>query len=190
MANLRGFDDVEGHDQRILDNLRDTLASGDTLWVLGDCSSGWGPQEERALKLLDATFTELRTQRGIDFSAHLISGNHDSCHPMYTDSATAQRDFLRIFDSVQPFQYYEFAGEPAWLCHFPRPGFDHEGMDSRHDELRLSVDRLIHGHLHSATPITGHGQVDVGLDAWNMAPVSERDVHEALLASFDEFPTD
>ena len=120
-----------------------------------------GAQEKRALNLLDATFTELRTQRGIDFSAHLIAGNHDSCHPLYTDSASAQREFLMVFDSVQPFQYFEFAGEPAWLCHFPRPGFDHEGMDSRHDELRLTVERLVHGHLHSATAITGRGQVDV-----------------------------
>lgn len=188
VANLRGFDDVEEHDQRILNNLRATLSDGDTLWVLGDCSSGWGPQEERALSLLDATFTDLRSQLNVEFTAHLISGNHDSCHPLHTDSASAQREFLRVFDSVQPFQYFEFAGEPAWLCHFPRPGFDHEGMDSRHDELRLTVERLVHGHLHSATAITGRGQVDVGLDAWNMAPVSEETVAATLLASFEEFP--
>ncbi|KGM19083.1 metallophosphoesterase [Corynebacterium auriscanis] len=190
VANLRGYDNVGEHDQRILDNLRATLGAGDTLWVLGDCSSGWGPQEERALRLLEDTFHYIRTHLGVDFTAHLISGNHDSCHPMYTDSAAAQRDFLRVFDSVQPFQYYEFGGEPAWLCHFPRPGFDHEGMDSRHDELRLRVDRLIHGHLHSPVPITGRGQVDVGLDAWGMKPVSEDRVHTALLRSFEEFPMD
>lgn len=188
VANLRGFADVQDHDQRILHNLKTTINPGDTLWVLGDCSSGWGPQEERALRLLGEAFAEVRSKQNADFAAHLISGNHDSCHPMYTDSADAQKKFLRVFDSVQPFQYYEFDGQPAWLCHFPRPGFDHEGMDSRHDELRLNVGQLIHGHLHSNSPITGRGQVDVGVDAWGLRPVNEEDLRSALLRSFDKFP--
>lgn len=59
VAELRGYDrgdaDVERHDAAILGNLTAALSPGDTLWVLGDISSGWGPQEERALSLLHDT---------------------------------------------------------------------------------------------------------------------------------------
>ena len=63
VAELRGYgsgeNDVDRHDATILNNLTDALNPGDTLWVLGDISSGWGPQEERALDLLAETFNGL-----------------------------------------------------------------------------------------------------------------------------------
>ena len=164
VAELRGYDrgdaDVERHDAAILGNLTAALSPGDTLWVLGDISSGWGPQEERALSLLHDTLLDL------DVTAHLIAGNHDTCHPLHANSATRQRRFLEVFDSVQPYQCIvpwdpdgdgvadnedlakKADSEVAWLCHFPRPGQDHEGMESRYDNLRLDVPFVIHGHLH------------------------------------------
>ena len=88
VAELRGYGnsgeidaDVERHDETILNNLTSALAPGDTLWVLGDISSGWGPQEERALDLLAQAFS------GLDVTVHLIAGNHDSCHPLHANSA-------------------------------------------------------------------------------------------------------
>lgn len=181
VAGLRGFEDVEAHDRLILNNLTSALTAnlqhGDTLWLMGDISSGWGPQERRALELLDTTLAPLRDQ---GLSAHLIAGNHDSCHPLFTDSAAAQSRFLKVFDSVQPFQYKQWNDQDVWLCHFPRPGFDHEAMHSRHDPLRLDVPHLLHGHLHSATPVTAPGQVDIGVDAWDLAPVEESQVMELV----------
>lgn len=199
VAELRGYGtsgeidaDVERHDATILNNLTSALAPGDTLWVLGDISSGWGPQEERALDLLAQAIS------GLDVTVHLISGNHDSCHPLHANSADRQRRFLEVFDSVQPYQCVvpwdpdgdgvadnedlvrKADTEVAWLCHFPRPGQDHEGMESRYDSLRLDVPYVIHGHLHSAAPITGPGQVDVGVDAWGLRPAPYEEVMDLL----------
>ena len=54
---------------------------------------------------------------------------------------------------------------------------------SRHDELRLDVPWMLHGHLHSPTPITGAGQVDVGVDPWGLKPVVKEELMETLMAS-------
>ena len=182
VAELRGFADVERHDRVILDNLMSCLRPGDTLWFLGDISSGWGPQEERALSLFDATLRPLRDHPDKPLALHMISGNHDTSHPLHKDAYLRQPRFLEVFDSVQAAQSAQWREQEVWFSHFPRPGYDHEGMDSRHDELRLDVPFLVHGHLHSAQPVTGQGQVDVGVDAWDLAPVKQSKVEELLFS--------
>lgn len=182
VAELRGFDDVEEHDRVILNNLRDSVRPGDTLWVLGDISSGWRPQEERALELLDDLLTPLR-QASEPLHVHLISGNHDSCHSLHEKAYERQARFLEVFDSVQDQQVMRWQEQNVWLSHFPRPGFEHEGMASRFDELRLTVPYLVHGHLHSSTPVTAPGQVDVGVEAWGLSPVSQHIVEQTLFES-------
>ncbi|MBC2681122.1 phosphoprotein phosphatase [Corynebacterium sp. 4HC-13] len=183
VAKLRGFDDVEEHDRTLLGNMLDVLEEGDTLWFLGDLSSGWGPQEERALDLFDATLEPLRNDVEDPVVVHLISGNHDTCHPLHEEAPERQRRFLEVFDTVQTQQIMFLQGEEVWLSHFPRPGQDHEGMSSRHDDMRLNVPLLVHGHLHSETPVTGPGQIDVGVDAWHLAPVRQETLEEVLFSS-------
>ena len=39
---------------------------------------------------------------------------------------------------------------------------------------------MIHGRLHSRVPVTGPGQVDVGVEAWNLRPAPYEDVMELL----------
>lgn len=182
VSELRGFGGVDEHDELILSNLVLAVQPGDTLWVLGDISSGWGPQEERALDLLADALEPLR--KGSDpLEVHLIAGNHDSCHPLHEDSHVRQRRFLEVFDSVQSMQIMQWQGQDVWLSHFPRPGYEHEGMESRFDELRLTVPYLVHGHLHSTGPVTAPGQVDVGVDAWDLAPVPQSTVEQTLFSS-------
>lgn len=179
VSGVRGFGEHEAgvarHDEALLGNLRDTLGEGDTLWVLGDISSGWEPQEEAALDKLQEAL------RGEDMPRvylHLVSGNHDSTHPLHTHSYLRQRRFLEVFDSVQSMQHFHWEGHSVWLNHFPRPGHDHIPGGSRHDDLRLDMPLLLHGHLHSAAPVTGRGQVDVGVDPWGFKPVAEQKVME------------
>lgn len=184
VSGVRGFGEHEAgvarHDEALLGNLRDTLGEGDTLWVLGDISSGWEPQEEAALDKLQEAL------RGEDMPRvylHLVSGNHDSTHPLHTHSYLRQRRFLEVFDSVQSMQHFHWEGHSVWLNHFPRPGHDHIPGGSRHDDLRLDMPLLLHGHLHSAAPVTGRGQVDVGVDPWGFKPVAEQKVMEVLMSS-------
>ncbi|MGO1949749.1 MAG: metallophosphoesterase family protein [Mycobacteriaceae bacterium] len=177
VAGLRGFVDTGEHDRVILDNLAGALRPGDVVWVLGDISCGPRDDEDRAIALL----AELFTRAGV--TAHLISGNHDSSHPLHRRSHARQRDYLQAFTSVQPFQRMTWQKRELWLCHFPRPGLDHDDMSSRHDNVRLDVPLLVHGHLHSDSPVTGPGMVDVGVDAWDLHPVSQTQVQQTLFGS-------
>ena len=180
LADLRGFSTTGEHDEMILGNLAEAVRPGDVLWMLGDLSSGRSEAEERALTLIDDTLP------GIE--KHLVPGNHDSCHPLFRSAFRRQRRFLEVFDSVQAYQKMRWDGEDVYLCHFPRPGQDHVGMPSRYDDLRLTVPYLIHGHLHSTFPVTGRGQVDVGVEAWDLKPVPLEILRETLWGSLSRYP--
>lgn len=180
LADIRGFDSTDEHDETVLGHLDDAVRPGDTLWILGDLSSGRSEAEERALNLIG------RQLAGIE--KHLVAGNHDSCHPLFRSAFRRQRRFLEVFDSVQAFQKLRWEGEDVYMCHFPRPGQDHVGMPSRYDDLRLRVPLLIHGHLHSQFPMTARGQVDVGVEAWDLKPVPLEIVRQTLWDSFSRYP--
>ena len=136
VAELRGFDDVEEHDRVILNNLRDSVRPGDTLWVLGDISSGWRPQEERALELLDDLLTPLR-QASEPLHVHLISGNHDSCHSLHEKAYERQARFLEVFDSVQD----QHRVETQQLGHqHGAERHDHELGDDTHQDGEWTAD--------------------------------------------------
>ncbi|HZK31473.1 MAG TPA: metallophosphoesterase [Corynebacterium sp.] len=170
VAGRRGFADPDAHDELILAGLA-ALPAGDRLWVLGDLS-GRHDQEQRALDLV--------AEHAGHLELHLIPGNHDSCHPLHKSAFRMQRRFLEVFESVQAFQLLKWRGRTVALSHFPRPGQDHPGMVSRHDEVRLDVDLLVHGHLHSPYPVTGPGQVDVGVEAWDFQPAPQESVEKFL----------
>ncbi|ALC06495.1 hypothetical protein CDES_10600 [Corynebacterium deserti GIMN1.010] len=178
VASLRGFDDTRDHDEVILGHLKEMVQPGDVLWVLGDISSGSLRAEERALGLI--------AQRLVGVEKHFVPGNHDSCHPMFRRAYQRQGRFLEVFDSVQAFQRMKWEGEEVYLSHFPRPGQDHPGMESRYDDLRLRVPLLVHGHLHSQFPMTGPGQVDVGMEAWGLRPTPQVMVAQKLWESLEE----
>lgn len=173
VAGLRGFRNVDEHDEAVLTNLREAVKSGDRLWVLGDLSVGDENDEQRALDLIERNLSGIQK--------HLIAGNHDSCHPLHKSAFKRQPVFLSVFDSVQAYQKQRWQGHEVWLSHFPRRGQDHAGMPSRFDDLRLTVPLLVHGHLHSDVPQVAEGQVDVGLDAWNLRPVRQEEVQALLL---------
>lgn len=178
VASLRGFDDPDEHDEVVLENLERLLSKGDVLWILGDLSSGSLRAEERALDLI--------AQRLGGVDKHLVAGNHDSCHPLHRHAFKRQRRFLEVFESVQAFQRMKWEGEDVYLSHFPRPGQDHPGMESRFDELRLRAPLLIHGHLHSQFPMTAAGQIDVGMEAWGLQPAPAELVKLKLWESLEE----
>ncbi|WP_074506938.1 metallophosphoesterase [Corynebacterium glutamicum] len=178
VASMRGFDDPDEHDEVILSNFENTIGPDDVLWILGDLSSGAHRAEERALSLM--------AERLGGVVKHLVPGNHDSCHPMYRHAYKRQRRFLEVFDSVQAFQRMKWDDEDVYLSHFPRPGQDHPGMESRFDDLRLRVPLLVHGHLHSQFPMTGPGQVDVGVEAWGLKPAPRELVQLKLWESLSE----
>ena len=168
VAELRGFDSVEAHDQAILDNWVRCVGKDDQVWVLGDlaCSS---PTQ---------ALVEIRGLPGIK---HLISGNHDKCHPMHRTAHNHAAAYLESFASVQPFARRKIAGQDVLLSHFPYQS-DHTEY-ARYTQYRLRDEGawLLHGHTHGPERLHGR-EIHVGVDAWDLAPVP-LDTVIALVAS-------
>lgn len=171
VAELRGFDDPAEHDEHLIQNWRRVVQPGDTVWILGDLavSSPW-----RALGIIT----------GLPGRVHLISGNHDPVHPMHRDAHRYLRRYLDVFESVQPFARRKIAGEEVLLSHFP---YDKDRHEARYTQYRLRDEGrwLLHGHTHEKYRREGR-EVHVGLDAWDLSPVSIDTI--ALLMSLDEVP--
>lgn len=175
VAKIRGFENSFEHDLKIRESLM-SLKRGDRLWILGDISGG--RHEEEALELL-------RDWQGYaGFEIHIIAGNHDSFHPMhrgyFQKRYCLHRDEISSVDTMGTFRHRK---EKVMLSHFPYEG--DRGTD-RYPEYRLkdTGKPLVHGHTHSPNKISfsekGTLQVHVGLDAWNLKPVSKADITKII----------
>ena len=178
VAELRGFSDPDEHDRMVLSNLSHTISRGDTLWILGDISAGGTVGQNRALDHLQF----LRDEFGI--TLHLVAGNHDGVHPMHRRALRWDAEYRQVFASVQPFARRRIDGANVWLSHFPwRGGGDHTTAD-RYETVRLNDDGtswLLHGHTHSPEPIDRERRmIHVGVDAWDMKPVSINTITDLL----------
>jgi calcineurin-like phosphoesterase family protein len=158
VAELRGFADVETHDQIIFDNWSRRVGEDDQVWILGDLAVS---NPTRAIFEM----------HGLPGVKHLIAGNHDPVHPMHRDAHKWQARYLEAFASVQPFARRKFAGREILLSHFP---YTADRGETRYPQWRLPDlgAWLFHGHTHSASKVTSPRELHVGLDAWDMAPVS------------------
>jgi calcineurin-like phosphoesterase family protein len=160
VSGLRGFNDTESHDNAIMDNWENTVGPNDTVYVLGDLALGFWKE---AIGLI----TELPGYK------HLIVGNHDMCFPGHRQSYKYQRRYFLAFESVQSFARLKIAGRYVFLSHFPYVT-DGTDMEPRHMQYRLPDlgHFLLHGHTHSNKKVTSDHEIHVGLDAWDLKPVS------------------
>lgn len=180
VAHLRGFNSTAEHDKTILNNLYQAIGGGDgRLWVLGDLSVGH-KHEANALNALN--MLAFRHMGAI--TLHLIAGNHDSVHPMSSQAHKVMDRYVRsgdnympTFASVATMASIKIAGQRGILSHHPYDGdhTDHDRFEQwRPRDLGATI---IHGHTHSTEPVSrsqrGTLQINVGLDAWNMAPVNK-----------------
>lgn len=181
VATSRGFDffggqtqDVEAHDDTLADRWDETVHPDDTVWVLGDLSSGSGQAQAQALSWI-------MRRPGVK---HLVAGNHDGCHPMNRDAAKHLNLYLQTFASVQPFARRRIGGQSVLLSHFPYDG-DHTEV-SRFDQYRLRDYGmpLLHGHTHKPGRVSrspaGTLQIHVGVDAWDRRPASLEDAAQLI----------
>lgn len=168
VAKHRGFllpngdPDVEAHDHAVLGNWVRTVGAEDQVWVLGDLSVTSNADRLRSL---------LATIGSLPGEKHLIPGNHDPVHPMHRDAHKWQRAYLETFSSVQPFARRRVAGQPVLLSHFP---YSADRGEVRYSQYRLKDEGmfLLHGHTHSSERVTSKRELHVGLDAWDLTPVS------------------
>ncbi|MFC3966369.1 metallophosphoesterase [Nocardia jiangsuensis] len=166
LSGLRGFPDIPAHDDEIARRWDALVSPDDRIWVLGDISVGGRRQETAALDWIARRPGE----------KHLITGNHDGCHPMRSRAAAWQAIYLASgFTSVQQTAVHKIGGQRVTLSHFPfrfDPDGDHT-PENRFEEWRVPDigQFLLHGHTHSEIKVRGR-QIHVGLDAHDLRPVT------------------
>ena len=169
VSGLRGFETPVEHDRALAEKWDGRVGAADQVWVLGDISVGGKAAQAAALHWV--------AQRpGVK---HLVTGNHDGCHPMRSRAHHWQPIYLQVFASVQQSAIRRIDGRRVLLSHFPFQG-DTEGdhtAENRFEEWRLPATGdnagrwLLHGHTHSAVAVRDHS-IHVGLDAHELTPVS------------------
>lgn len=174
VSGLRGFETPLDHDQQLAANWDSLVRPGDQVWILGDISVGSKDGQERALDWVSDRVG----------AKHLISGNHDSTHPMHRDSHKWVWRYMEVFESVNSAGRRRHDGKNVLLSHMPYVG-DHTEVQ-RFDQWRLSDHGLpiLHGHTHQEGRIShspkGTLQIHVGLDAWGLKLVHLSQIQELL----------
>lgn len=169
VARLRGFDGHEEHDAAVARKWDKRVRDGDDVWVLGDVAmNGW---RDRL-----AWFTERPGWK------HLVLGNHDRAHPMHSRAWVYTAEYLQAFATVQTTarltggllaSHFPYSGEGATRA---------DGSKDRATQWRLRDEGapLVHGHVHDAIRYResdkGTPMLHVGLDAWDLAPVTIHDL--------------
>jgi calcineurin-like phosphoesterase family protein len=163
------WSEMEEMNEGIIERWNSVVDPEDWVWHLGDYDMNG---KDKALALL----SRLNGHIG------LVSGNHDKTHPLFHKNPLKlnyQRSrYLEAgFQFVVEFAQTKIDGQWVNLSHFPYEG-DHTEAD-RYDEWRLkNTGRwLIHGHTHDPDQHAHDGkQIHVGMDAWDMTPVSEEQI--------------
>lgn len=168
VATHRGFESVADHDQAILDRWDETVAPDDVVWVLGDLTIGRGDLPQALAEL-----------RGLPGRKRLVLGNHDAGHPRFRDAHRWSAPYAEVFEHVTQSARVKLQGVEVLLSHFP---YERDRGETRHEQWRLP-DRgvpLVHGHTHGTERLSrsaaGTPELHVGLDAWDLRPVSDREL--------------
>ena len=170
------------HDLDVTKHINQTVGEEDELYILGDLCAGGAWSLHQAL----ARIKSLRCPRN---NRHLILGNHDD---VLYGRRKGFKDLTEAFGEIGRIGLTDITDGtttmPVFLCHFQwREDFDRPAVDGvasnwAKPELRqyaipqVGEDmRLLHGHTHASTPheFENHNEINVGLDAWGMRPVSE-----------------
>lgn len=154
------------------------VGDSDILIVLGDIVMGDKEDSMRYVEMMPG---------GIRI---LMPGNHDG---IFAEESEARRKRFRplyenAFDAIiersHPQYYLWHADTRLTMSHFPYDGDSHDG--DRWTDYRLEDDGtiLLHGHTHSTEKISrsakGTLQIHVGVDAWDMKPVSLAQIGELI----------
>lgn len=166
IANLRGYESIEAHDDDLLRKWNQTVKKRDQIWILGDLAMN--PNKARDW---------LPKANGTKF---LVYGNHDKGHPMHSGFGSQQRRDMEVFQAVTTIASMKMDGRTVMMSHFPYT-VDHVPA-SRFMEWRARDEGLylLHGHTHSPWQWSGERQIHVGVDAWREGPVNRDTVAEMI----------
>ena len=146
-------------EEAIIKRWNATVKPEDTVVVVGDVFLGWSKKIQKEI------LAKLNGKK------ILVKGNHDK--------SNSQMIGLGFDWSCDEMALY-IQGERVVISHYPYAPKKIEGLEPY--ELRF-LDRrpinnggfLLHGHTHSTEKVNGR-MIHVGVDAWNMTPVSENKI--------------
>lgn len=163
LARLRGFEDVDEHDDWLVERLNQSLSDKTTLWVLGDVSM---------------SLRGLRPLKRVLGKKILIAGNHDRIW----HKRSRQRDVRRAMKKIGYYYEYftevytsgmilrEVRGQEVVLSHLPVAG-DHRETDRFKDTRPRPGDLpVLCGHVHKRWRTEGK-QLNVGVDVNDFRPL-------------------
>lgn len=176
----RPFRDVDEMREEMIRLHNEAVRPEDEVLHLGDFS-----MSEKAVPLV------LPRLNGIH---RLVVGNHDKCFaPKDRDRRVRGRYYRHGFRFVDERLDLEVGGFKVAVAHFPLRGGDE--TDLRHAEHRLRAEdlrgatALLHGHVHEKWRVRafrGVPMVNVGVDVWDYAPVSEERLAETISSALNE----
>lgn len=162
----RKFANIEEMNYTIIQNYNYKVRDDDTVFILGDLTLA--PYK-------DAQFW-ISQLKGKKF---LIQGNHDHF---------SRQQYLNLgFEEVFREATIKIGQDYVRMSHYPlRPTwferlFNAKARDLRYMDRRPPKDGrwLLHGHTHSTVPVRGRS-IHVGVDAWNLNPVSLNEIQSIL----------
>jgi len=161
----RSFKDVEEMNSEIIRRHNAVVKPEDTVYNLGDFA------------LKDNLIPDVLKQ--LHGTIHLIPGNHDKAHSCHKNRKDIQKYMDYGFASVQEKMQLKIGNNTVDLCHLPflKP----DDPDQRYSQWR-TIDKgqfLLHGHVHERWKVKGR-MINVGIDQWNYAPVSESTISELM----------
>ena len=167
----RPFASADEMNKAMVNRWNDLVADDDEVWIVGDLVLG---------------------QLTVNLSAHvwrlkgrkiLVPGNHDSCWQGQQKAKRQVTCYLdlggisRIVDDPAPVM---IAGQQVQINHFPYdPGEPDRPAKFAQWRPKDTGGWLLCGHIHEKWRQNGH-QINVGVDAWNFAPVSDDTICETI----------
>ena len=146
----RPFASVTEMDEGLIKNWNIKVKQQDTVYFLGDFAFA---QQDRCKELLEQ----------LNGNIYLCRGNHDK--PL----RSLYKYFVDVFD-LRTISI-EDPDAAIVLCHFPLLTWDKQRYNSIH----------LHGHCHGGLTLDKKvRRLDVGVDAWNYAPVSYDEIKQFL----------
>lgn len=173
--------DVRAHDACIIDNINSLVNEDDELFMLGDIAFRATP--EYVLSYLDGIHCKHK---------HMIIGNHDYNYYDRADDDIYENRFETIDNNRRIKLIINDRQSDVNLSHFPyvEQLTDPGGNDrSRFADAALHDDGrfLLYGHTHSSFKHNANSHcLHVGLDAWELKPVSEKQVDEWFSAPVND----
>lgn len=150
----RGFETIEDHDEAIFRNLHDMLSCDDTLYMLGD--------------VVFSNYDEyLERIKGLLFRKILVVGNHEH------NNKLSKIKKYNVFDEVVYGHGFVYNKDQYMLTHIPLILGEHN-LERAHKIIN------IHGHTHSVEKSDSQGHINVAVDAWDMKPVSFKEILELV----------